>query len=70
MIKKLLVFLFSFLSVIAQAQTDSVPMADELRANGKIFVVIGVIAMIFIAIVVFLVIIERRLKKLEDKIKG
>ena len=70
MIKKLFVLLFLCLSFFANAQTTEGPaMADELRANGKIFVVIGVIAIIFIAIVIFLIMIERKLKKLEERMK-
>lgn len=44
-------------------------MADALRADGKIYVVIAVLAVIFLALVVFLIVLERRLKNLEDKIK-
>lgn len=67
MIKKILSFLFVLLSVFAKAEeTTSPQMADAFRENGKIYVVITVIGIIFFAIVLFLIYIERKLKKLED----
>jgi hypothetical protein len=68
MIKKVLIFLFSLLSVTLSAQ-EQPEMADAFRADGKINVVIGVLTLIFLAIVVFLVVLERKIKKLEDKLK-
>ncbi len=56
-------------SSLAQAQAAEPEMADALRESGKIYVVISVIAMIFLALVVFLVMLDRKLKKLEKKIK-
>ena len=50
------------------AQTSGPDMADSMRENGKIYVVIGVIAVIFVSIVVFLVFIERRLANLEKRV--
>ena len=70
MIKKIAVFIFLMVSFFAKSQTVSGPqMADAFRDNGKIYVVITVIAMIFIAIVLFLVSLERKVKKLESKLK-
>jgi CcmD family protein len=36
-----------------------------MRSNGKIYVVVGVIAIIFVGLVVYLFTIDRRLSKLE-----
>jgi hypothetical protein len=70
MIKKIVVFLFLFITLCSSAQVMEGPeMADTLRENGKIYVVISVIGIIFICIVVFLIMLERKLKKLEDKLK-
>lgn len=74
MIKKILSLLFICVSLVSQAQqmiTESGPqMADGLRENGKIYVVISVIGIIFAALVIFLVYIERKLKKIEDKVNN
>jgi uncharacterized protein YoxC len=43
-------------------------MADSYRSDGKIYVVITVIAMIFAALVIFLIALERKVNKLEKQI--
>jgi CcmD family protein len=50
---------------ISTAFASDVEMADIMRSNGMIYVVIAVLSIIFIGILVFLFLIERRLKKLE-----
>ena len=44
---------------------DSVEMADLMRSNGKIYVVVTVIAVIFIGLMGYLYRIDQRVKKLE-----
>jgi hypothetical protein len=69
MIKRVFSLFFLFLCLFAKAQ-EGPPMADALRDNGKIYVVIGVIAIIFVSIVALLIILERKIKKLEEKMKS
>jgi CcmD family protein len=57
----------AFLPVSVFAQ--DVEMADMLHENGKIYVVVGVIAIIFVGLVVYLVSIDRRLTKMEKEEK-
>jgi hypothetical protein len=58
----LLVVLLNFLaSTPAQAQD----MADVMRSNGKIYVVVFVLATIFAGIFCFLIYLERKMRKLE-----
>ncbi len=64
---KILVWLMAFLPVSVFAQ--DVEMADMLHENGKIYVVVGVIAIIFVGLVVYLVSIDRRLTKMEKEEK-
>ena len=45
---------------------DSVKMADLMRSNGKIYVVVAVIALIFIGLMGYLYRIDKRVKKLEN----
>lgn len=67
---RILVWLMAFLPVSAFAEElQKVEMADLLHENGKIYVVVGVIAIIFIGIVVYLVTIDRRLSKIEREEK-
>ena len=44
-------------------------MADAFRSNGKIYVVLLVICTIFAGIILFLVFLERKIKKLEKNQK-
>jgi CcmD family protein len=55
---------------IVSAQTDAVEMADTLRANGKIYNVVAVVSIVFIGIALYLFYIDRKVKKIEDKLKG
>jgi archaellum component FlaF (FlaF/FlaG flagellin family) len=47
-------------------ENTEVTMADTFRNDGKIYVVVAVLATIFAGIVVFLGVTESKLKKLED----
>jgi len=60
--------LFSFLTLLLSVQTAMAQdMATEMHSNGKIYVVVFVLATIFAGILGFLVYLERRIKKLESK---
>ena len=58
-----------FAKFLLTAQTDVPEMADVMRSDGKIWVVIGVVALIFLSLAVYLFILDRKVKKVEDKIK-
>jgi uncharacterized transporter YbjL len=66
-------FSFLFLSLllpvlaIAQNAGSDVEMADTFRAEGKIYVVIAVISVIFIGLLIYLITIDRKVSKLEKK---
>jgi CcmD family protein len=56
------------LSMISTAQnSNGVDMATELRESGKIYVVVMVLAVIFIGIAIYLFSIDNRLKKIEKQ---
>jgi len=52
-------------SVITRA--EDIEMADAMRANGKIFVVVGVLALVFIGLAIYLLQLDRRVRKLEER---
>ena len=60
-ISTILCCLFMMSPVFAQ----NIEMADIMRSNGKIYVVVAVIAIIFIGLMVYLYRIDQRVKKLE-----
>jgi len=68
---KLLILAFLFLQnfVMAQANNATVEMADVMRSNGKIYVVVGVILIIFFGIVTYLVVLNKKINNLEAKLK-
>lgn len=45
---------------------QSPEMADVMRSNGKIYVVVAILVAIFLGIVLYLFVLERRVKKMED----
>lgn len=53
-------------SIMAQGP-EGVEMADAMRANGKIYVVVAVVAIVFAVITVYLISIDRKLRKLEKE---
>ncbi|KAB1065961.1 CcmD family protein [Salibacter halophilus] len=62
----LILSLFSAVSVRAQ---QGVEMADTMRSEGKIYIVVAVIAIIFIGIVIYMISLDRKLSKLEKELR-
>jgi CcmD family protein len=62
----LLLLLLSCTSLFAQAD-QTVQMADVMRSSGMIYVVVAIIAVIFIGLAIYLFSIDRRLKKIEKQ---
>ena len=59
---------FLFLLMIFAQQTlfaQGVSMADEMRSNGKIYVVVAVLLLIFLGIIIYLVRLDRKITRLE-----
>lgn len=62
----LITFLLISASIFAQDNVAGEPeMADKLYADGRIYVVVAVVATIFTGIIVYLINLDRRLAKLE-----
>jgi CcmD family protein len=58
--------LLSYMGVFAQ-QSQGVEMADAMRSQGKIYVVIVTISLIFVGLAIYLFSIDRRLRKIEKE---
>jgi hypothetical protein len=75
MIRKyfLTVVSFCIFSIVNQlqiiAQESDIEMADVMRDNGKIFVVVAVVGVILSCLLVFLMIIDKKVRKLEKNDK-
>jgi len=48
----------------------NVDMADMMRENGKIYVVVGVIVIIFLGLTFYAIRIDRKLSKIEGEVFG
>ena len=57
------------MGLMAQAQSDSqhVEMADQLRANGKIYVVVAVLIIILLGLILYVVRLDRKITRLEKE---
>ena len=79
--KTLVILLFFMLSFIVGGQ-DKIPiteqdytnseveMADKFRADGKIYVLTGIILVILFGIIFYLVIIDRKVGRLEKEVRN
>lgn len=65
--KLLLAATLLFISLFSWAQERQVEMADTMRSNGKIYVVVAVILTIFAGIILYLIRLDRKITKLEKQ---
>ncbi len=65
--KYLAALLFLLLPMMAKAQ--EVEMADNFRKEGKIYVVVAVVAVILIGIFVYLFLLDRKVSNVEKQLK-
>jgi CcmD family protein len=63
--KSILIIVIAMLYAgVAEAETE---MADSMRANGKIYVVVAVLATIFAGIFAYLFILDRKIARIEKE---
>jgi hypothetical protein len=65
----LVITLFSLNLFAQQAVQTEVEMADQMRSDGKIWVVVGVIVLIFSGIVAYLIRLDSKISKVEKELK-
>jgi CcmD family protein len=51
----------------AQEQAE---MADTMRSEGKIYAVVAIILVIFLGLIAYLVMLDRKVSKIEKQVKG
>ncbi|MEN9449143.1 MAG: CcmD family protein [Bacteroidota bacterium] len=64
----ILILFFSIISKISNAQTADI--GNKLAENGKMNTVVVVASIILLGIFIFLFLIDRKVKRLEDEIKN
>ena len=52
----------------ADYSNTTVEMADQMRADGKIYVLVGIILIIFAGMVVYIINTDRKISKLEKNL--
>lgn len=66
-LKVFLCLLAVTLSFGVNAQSD-VEMADTMRSEGKIYVVVSIILIVLAGLIAYLFVMDRKVKKLEDQL--
>lgn len=60
--------LLLLLPVSLMGQSAEVEMADTMRSEGKIYVVVAVLLLIFGGLIAYLIMLDRKIGKLEKKL--
>jgi cytochrome c biogenesis protein CcdA len=68
--KSTLLFVATFFCLLATAQDGAVDMADTMRSNGKIYVVVAVCLLILIGLFLYVLSVDRKVSKLEKDLKS
>ena len=66
--KKTLAILLSLLTSGICFGQEQVEMADGLRSEGKIYIVVGVLVTILLGIILYLIMIDRKVSDIEKRI--
>ena len=66
--KYIILILLTLVTGSISAQTGEIEMADVMFENGKIYVVITVLCTVFIGLVIYTIMIDRRLSRFEKEI--
>jgi CcmD family protein len=67
--KYLLMCLLMFMFFLITKAQDKVEMADTMRSNGRIYVVVAVVLLILIGLFLYLLRLDRKISKLEKENK-
>ena len=63
-----LFILFTLLLLSQSAFAQDAEMADVMRSNGKIYVVVAIILVIFTGLIIYLTVMDRKITRLEKKL--
>lgn len=65
-------FILMALPLILTAQTagSEIEMADTMRSNGKIYVVVAVVTVIMTGLIIYLISLDRKITKIEKRISS
>jgi len=58
------------MNLMAQSPVNEVEMADAMRTNGKIYVVVAVLSVVMAGFIFYLISVDRKLSRLEKEINN
>lgn len=67
MMKKMILMLTLLITTITSFSQEKVEMADTMRSNGRIYVVVAVALTILIGLVLYVIRLDRKIAKLEKE---
>ena len=68
-LQRISLFIVAFLLTLSSFAQDKVDMADTMRSNGKIYVVVTVCLVILIGLFIYVARIDGKVRKLEKELK-
>jgi len=68
-LRSILLLMTFLLPLLTKAQSAAPEMADEIRGNGKIYIVLACVLMVLFGMIAFLLILEKRLARIEKENK-
>jgi hypothetical protein len=63
----LVLLVMTSVSIFAQEKTESVSMADKMRSEGRIYVVVAVMLTILAGLIIYIARVDRKVSKLEKE---
>ncbi|MBX2895017.1 MAG: CcmD family protein [Cyclobacteriaceae bacterium] len=60
--------LLCLLILPASAWAQPIEMADTMRSEGKIYVVVAILLLIFVGLITYLILLDRKITKIEKKL--
>jgi len=65
---KKFLYLLMLMAICTVANAQDAEMADVMRSNGKIYVVVGIILIVLVGLIAYLFLLDRKITKLESKL--
>jgi uncharacterized integral membrane protein len=63
-------YLLVLLLISMGANAQDAEMADVMRSNGKIYVIVGIILIVLTGLIAYLFTLDRKITRLENKLDG
>lgn len=65
---KIVKLIIGLVMLPAMLTAQSIEMADTMRSEGKIYVVVAILLLIFIGLITYLILLDRKITKIEKKL--